>query len=91
MLSEQKWTKSKLIFLKSGTLIFVLLGIITADGCFHFGFALPSLWVRSGFAPKSGDKEYSKKDEIDHNNTYRFGGCFSFFLASCNKTGLFCY
>ena len=63
MLSEQKWTKSKLIFLKSGTLIFVLLGIITADGCFHFGFALPSLWVRSAFAPKSGDKEYSKWDE----------------------------
>ena len=56
--------KIKIVFfLKSGTLIFVLLGIITADGYFHFGFALPSLWVRSGFAPKSGDKEYSKWDE----------------------------
>ena len=36
-----------LFFFKNGTLLFVLLGIIIADGCFHSGFALPSLWVRS--------------------------------------------
>jgi hypothetical protein len=47
MLSEQKWTKSKMIFLKSGTLIFVLFGIIIKDGCFHSAFALPSLCLRS--------------------------------------------
>ena len=80
MLSEQKWTKSKMIFLKSGTLIFVLLGRITADGCFHFGFALPSLWVRSGFAPKSGDKEYSKWDEKAPNHH----------LSICRKNRTFC-
>ena len=39
-----------LFFLKSGTLIFVLLGIIITDGCLHFAFVLPSFWVRSGFA-----------------------------------------
>ena len=54
-----------LFFLKSGTLIFVLLGIIITDGCLHFAFALPSLWVRSAFAPKNGGKGYSKRDEID--------------------------
>ena len=37
-------------FLKSGTLIFVLLGIITADGCLHSAFVLPSFCLRSGFA-----------------------------------------
>ena len=31
----------------------------------HSGFALPSLWVRSAFAPMSGGKEYSKRYEID--------------------------
>ena len=36
-----------LFFFKNGILIFVLLGIIIADGCFHSGFALGSLWVRS--------------------------------------------
>ena len=41
MLSEQKWTKSKLIFLKSGTLFLCFPGIIDT---------LPSLWVRSAFA-----------------------------------------
>ena len=39
-----------LFFLKSGTLIFVLLGIIITEGRFHSGFALGSLCLRSGFA-----------------------------------------
>ena len=39
-----------LFFLKSGTLIFVLLGIIITEDCFHSGFALGSLCLRSGFA-----------------------------------------
>ena len=56
-----------LFFLKSGTLIFVLSGIIITDGCLHFAFALGSLCLRSGFAPKSGGKGYSKRDEKDLN------------------------
>ena len=52
-------------FLKSGTLIFGFFGITITDGCLHSGFALPSLWVRSAFAPMSGGKEYSKRYEID--------------------------
>ena len=39
-----------LFFLKSGTLIFVLLGIIITEGRFHSGFALGSLCLRSWFA-----------------------------------------
>ena len=35
-------------FLKSGTLIFVLLGIIIIEGCFRSAFALGSLCLRSG-------------------------------------------
>ena len=54
-----------MFFLKSGTLIFVLFGIIITDGRLTLwvrsAFALGSLWVRS----RSGDKEYSKRDEID--------------------------
>ena len=45
-----------------------------ADGCVHFGFALPSLWVRSASTPMSGDKECSKWDEIDYSLTYPFSG-----------------
>ncbi len=52
-------------FLKSGTLIFGFFGIIITDGCLHSGFALPSLCLRSGFAPKSGGKVDSKRDEKD--------------------------
>ena len=37
-------------FLKSGTLIFVLFGIIIKDACFHSASTLPPLWVRSAFA-----------------------------------------
>ena len=54
-------------FLKSGTLIFVLFGIIITD-------CRLTLWVRSAFAlgslclhSRSGDKEYPKWDEIDLN------------------------
>ncbi len=54
-------------FLKSGTLIFVLFGIIITDVRLTFwvrsAFALGSLCLRS----RSGDKEYSKRDEIDLN------------------------
>ena len=39
-----------LFFLKSGTLIFVLLGIIITEGRFHSAFVLGSLCLRSGFA-----------------------------------------
>ena len=38
--------------------------------CFHSGFALPSLWVRSASTPKIGDKENPKRDEIDLDITY---------------------
>ena len=34
------------------------------------GFALPSLWVRSGSTPKSGDKECSKRYEKELKKTY---------------------
>ena len=37
-------------FLKSGTLIFVLLGIIIKDDCLHSASTLGSLCLRSGFA-----------------------------------------
>ena len=70
---QRKWTffalafcnVVPLFFLKSGTLIFDFFCIIIIDVCFHSGFALPSLWVRSAFAPMSGGKEYSKRYEID--------------------------
>ena len=39
-----------LFFLKSGTLIFVLLGITTTDERCRSGFVLGSLCLRSGFA-----------------------------------------
>ena len=65
---------SATFFLKSGTLIFVLFGIIVTDGCLRSAFALGSLWVRSAFAPKGGGKAYPKWDEIDFNITYPFVG-----------------
>ena len=34
-------------------------------GCFHSGFALPSLWVRSASTPKIGDKVNPKRGEKD--------------------------
>ena len=49
-----------LFFFKNGILIFVLLGIIITEDCFHSGFALGSLWVRSGSTPKSGGKVEAK-------------------------------
>ena len=48
--SSTHFWEEPLFFLKSGTLIFVLLGIIITDGCLHSGFALGSLCLRSGFA-----------------------------------------
>ena len=63
-----------LFFLKSGTLIFVLLGIIITEGRFHSGFALGSFWVRSASTPKSGGKEYSKLDERDFRIKNQFVG-----------------
>ena len=57
-------------FIKSGTLIFDFLGIIITDG----GHTMPSLCLRSGFAPKSGDKVETKWDETDLNITYPFVG-----------------
>ena len=35
---------------------------------------MPSLWVRSGFAPKSGGKVETKWDETDLDITYLFVG-----------------
>ncbi len=54
-----------MFFLKSGTLIFVLFGIIITDGRSHSGFVLPSLWVRSASTPKIGDKVNPKRGEKD--------------------------
>ena len=58
-----------MFFLKSGTLIFVLFGIIITDGRLTLwvrsGFALPSLWVRSASTPKIGDKVNPKRGEKD--------------------------
>ena len=59
-----------LFFLKSGTLILGFLGIIITDG----GHTLPSLCLRSGFAPKIGGKVYPKRAETDPNFTYPFVG-----------------
>ena len=59
-----------LFFLKSGTLILGFFGIIITDG----GHTLGSLCLRSGFAPKSGDKEYSKWDETELNINYQIVG-----------------
>ena len=47
-----------MFFLKSGTLIFVLFGIIITDGRLTF-------WVRSASTPKIGDKVNPKRGEKD--------------------------
>ena len=54
------------------------------------GFALGSLWVRSGSTPKSGGKEYSKWNQIDFNITYQLSICrINLFSSELHKLRLF--
>ena len=70
-------TKESLFFLKKGvngiflrknfvmSLFRIIFAIENGQEAASLGFALGSLWVRSAFAPKSGDKVELKRDEID--------------------------
>ena len=49
---------------------------------------MPSLWVRSGFASKIGDKENPKRDGIDLSNTYQISRMNLFFQNCINSENL---
>ena len=85
----------RFLFFKSGTLILAFFCItILGTQEYHTTFyhttqhTVPSLWVRSGFASKIGDKENPKRDGIDLSNTYQISRMNLFFQNCINSENL---